>query len=58
MTAEPEGRAVRVSTLVAVIACGLAADAYGRQPPGSGSPIRTPKRSISSGTVSGRISSP
>jgi len=50
--------AVQVAALVAVVASGLAADAYGRQPPGSGSPTLTPKRSISSGTVSGRISSP
>jgi hypothetical protein len=50
--------AAQVAALVAVVASGLAVDAYGRQPPGSGSPITTPNRSISSGTVSGRISRP
>lgn len=50
--------AAQVAALVAVVAGGLAAEAYGRQPPGSGSPTLTPKRSISSGTVPGRISSP
>jgi low temperature requirement protein LtrA len=50
--------AAEVAALVAVVGSGLIADAYGRQPPESGSPMRTPKRSISSGTVSGRISRP
>src|SRR4051794_2739933 len=49
-----------VATLVGLLARVAAADQSpgGVPPPVSGSPIRSPKRSSSSGTVSGRISKP